>query len=78
MQLFDKAAPDRFTHMEPSRYRGARGALLVFALDDAVTLPGVEPWRADMARFCEEPPMILVGTRLLLSLFEPNKSQGWL
>jgi small GTP-binding protein len=68
IQLWDTAGHERFRAMTPLYYRGARIALLVYAVDDADSFSDIDSWERSISETLREQiPLILIANKIDLA-----------
>ena len=66
LQIWDTAGQERFRNITSSYYRGTQGCLIVYDVNDPVTLQKVAEWFTEITdRTLENPPVIyIVGNKI--------------
>jgi small GTP-binding protein len=68
IQMWDTAGHERFRAMTPLYYRGAKIAIIVFAVDDQSSFEEIEDWQNSIINTLNERiPLILVGNKVDLT-----------
>ena len=64
LQIWDTAGQEKFRTITSTYYRGAHGALIVYAVNDRSSFVSVNRWLADFHAYAEkDTPVLLVGSK---------------
>ncbi|UJG44299.1 MAG: GTP-binding protein [Candidatus Heimdallarchaeum endolithica] len=77
MIITDTAGQEAFQRLRSSYYKGARGAIIVYSINDRHSFGQVEYWKNEMFKTLNELPIIIVGNKIdLLEQRKVSTSEG--
>jgi len=77
MIITDTAGQEAFQRLRSSYYKGARGAIIVYAINDRHSFGQVDYWKNEMFKTLKEIPIIIVGNKIdLIDQRRVSTSEG--